>query len=180
MRKGFGDVIRAFQEAFPLERDVRLGVKGFPDCDIPGVNDDRISVIRQYFSPRRLGEWFRSLTCFVSASRAEGWGLMQHEALATGRPVISVKYGGVKEFFDDEVGFPITHRLARASGHYAGCGSWAEPVQRSLVRQMRRVYEDRAGAAARGKRGSLRAVAFTWQRFQRELLTVLHHAGMIP
>jgi glycosyltransferase involved in cell wall biosynthesis len=179
VRKGVGQVMSAFLQAFPSESDVRLYIKVFPDCEIPCTNDPRIVITRKFLSEQEMANWYCSLTCFVSAARGEGWGLMQHQALATGRPVISIVYGGVKEFFNREVGYPLDYKLVPAEKLYAGCGSWAEPVQESLIENMRRVYRDREEAAKLGERGSQRASQFPWHRSNQELIKVLKQCGVL-
>ena len=81
-RKGFNDVIPLFLRAFPREKDVRLRVKVFPNCSVAPFDDPRIEIERSYLTEAELAAWFRRLTCFVSMARGEGWGLMQHQALA--------------------------------------------------------------------------------------------------
>lgn len=123
VRKGITQVIRLFQQAFPSEQDVRLRVKVFPDCEIGEVNDSRIEVTRAYLSEEQLTNWFSGLTCFVSAAKGEGWGLMQHQSLAVGRPIVSIRYGGVAEFFTEEMGYPVDFKLVPGYDFYSGCGA---------------------------------------------------------
>lgn len=179
MRKGFDRVMSAFQMAFPSERDVELQVKGFPDCKISTAKDPRVTTIKQFFNEAELARWFERLTCFVSGSRSEGWGLMQHQALATGRPLISVKFGGVAEFFSEEMGYPVSFRLKRAEGIYQNCGHWADPNVDDMAKQMRRVYEQREDARQRGVKGAVMVSQFSWDRTVRELRGVMQEIGMI-
>jgi glycosyltransferase involved in cell wall biosynthesis len=171
VRKGVEAVIAAFLDAFRSETDVRLLLKIFPDCEIPSISDSRIIVLRAFLSERQLARWYRSITCFVSAARGEGWGLMQHQALATGRPLITVEYGGVKEYFQREFGYSVDYTLVPARDYYRDSGYWAEPIHESLVQHMRQVYRNRNEAAARGELAA-RAVA-------EALLRVLENVGMV-
>jgi glycosyltransferase involved in cell wall biosynthesis len=178
IRKGFEKVIPAFLDAFPCESDVRLYVKAFPDCDIPPVSDPRIIVVKKYLTDQEMAKWYRSITCFVSGARGEGWGLMQHQALATGRPLISIEYGGVKEFFNKGVGYPVNYTLIPAEKFYRDCGLWAELSHESLVERMRQVYQDREEAAALGKRGAKEVSTLSWQSSNLKLLEILNQVGM--
>ncbi len=127
VRKGINEVIAAFLAAFPKKiKDVRLRVKCFPDCPVSKVKDPRIEIVQACLSDAQLADWFGSLNCFVSAARAEGWGLMQHQSMSMGRPVASVKFGGVTEFFDERVGYALPFTLEPAKLAYAGCGHWAD------------------------------------------------------
>lgn len=178
VRKGVDQVINAFLQAFPSEQDVKLFVKVFPDCEIPVTCDPRIVVTRKFLKEKEMANWYNSINCFVSAARGEGWGLMQHQALATGRPIISINYGGVKEFFDKEFGYPIDFKLVPANGHYAECGLWAEPIQDSLIANMRHVYYNQSEAAVLGKRAAQSVSQFSWGKSNLNLLRILHHVGM--
>jgi glycosyltransferase involved in cell wall biosynthesis len=179
VRKGMDIVLQAFLAAFPTEEDVKLYIKGFPDCDLPDIADPRVIVTKEYLSPSEMARWYESITCFVSGARGEGWGLMQHQALATGRPLISIEYGGVKEFFHDRVGYPANYRLLPAQGHYANCGEWAEPDLESLIQRLRQVHADRDKALALGKKGAEEVSKWSWHRSNKELLNILKRVGMI-
>ncbi|MDB6121943.1 MAG: hypothetical protein JWQ71_936 [Pedosphaera sp.] len=179
VRKGVNEVIHAFQKAFPSELDVRLSIKAFPDCKVNHVADPRIHIIRQFLPERTMGQWFKKITCFVSASKAEGWGLLQHQALASGRPLISVQYGGVAEFFRPEMGYPLDFKIVPASNLYTGCGDWAEPDEESLIQNMRAVFKNRDEAKLKGHKGALAVQSLTWKKSNQALKKVLQEVGMI-
>jgi len=178
IRKGLDKVIDAFQEAFPVEQDVRLYVKAFSDCPLPEANDPRIVILQKYLTDQEMAAWYRSITCFVSASSGEAWGLMQHQAMATGRPIISVDYGGVKEFFSKDTGYPLDYKLVPADKFYANCGVWAEPSLESLIEQMRNVYQDRKKAELLGRLSSKQVSGLSWRASNQQLAQVLRHIGM--
>jgi glycosyltransferase involved in cell wall biosynthesis len=179
MRKGIYEVVQAFQKAFPNTKDARLRVKIFPDDDLPKFDDERIDVIRQFLPERELAKWYSGLTCFVSCSHGEAWGLMLHQALAVGRPVISVCYGGVTEFFSNEIGYTVAFRLVPAQGFYDGFGAWAEADESDIIEQMRRVYGNRAEAKQKGIEGSSRVSNLTWQNSNKQLLHIMKNIGML-
>lgn len=179
IRKGIDNVIRAFKKAFPVESDVQMLVKCFPDCDILKPNDDRVKIVQAFLTETELAQWFHSLTCFVSGAKGEGWGLMQHQAMACGRPIISVAFGGVTEFFDEKVGYPIKFNLIPAQGRYEGCGEWAEPDEKQLIKSMRRVYKKREEARQLGKLSARRVKALTWKNSSREMVDILRNIGVL-
>ena len=179
MRKGIAQVINLFQRAFERREDVMLKVKVFPDCDLAEPADQRIQITRAFLSEQELASWFNEITCFVSTSRAEGWGLMQQQAMAVGRPLMSVKYGGVGAFFVDGTGYPINFSLTEADGFYAGCGLWANPHESHVIELMRRVYADRDEARILGERASFAVSPFTWESSNRVLATHLQEFGML-
>jgi len=175
-RKGFEDVLSAWKKAFPKRvKDVRLVVKCFPDDPDLEVDDDRIQVLRQFWTRRDLSDWYASLDCFVSASKGEGWGLMQHEAMATGRPVIAVPFGGITEFFDETVGYPVDYKLRQAGAHYANGGLWAVPDPDSLVSRMREVYN--SGGVEKAIKASERGMRFSWANSNKILDALLSKIG---
>lgn len=178
-RKRLDDVIDWFHEAFPTETDVVLSLKMFPDCPPPAISDPRIRLIQKYLSEREMAGWYRGLSCFVSGARAEGWGLMQHQALATGRPVIAPIYGGLAEYFDETIGFAVPYTITPAEGRFAGLGCWARPDGAEVVAAMRKVYADRKAAAELGRAGAKRMRALSWQHANRELASVLQDAGLL-
>lgn len=175
-RKGFEDVLAAWKKAFPKRvKDVRLQIKCFPDDPVIKVDDDRIQFIRQFWTRKDLANWYAGLDCFASASKGEGWGLMQHEAMATGRPVIAVPFGGIAEFFDESVGYPVDFDLKPAENHYQNGGLWAVPKPDSLVDRMREVYGNRG--LEKALRASERGMKLNWDNSNKALDQVLRKIG---
>jgi len=175
-RKGFEDVLTAWKKAFPKKvKDVRLQIKCFPDDPEIKVDDDRIQFIRQFWTRKDLANWYAGLDCFASASKGEGWGLMQHEAMATGRPVIAVPFGGITEFYDESVGYPVDFDLRPAENHYQNGGLWAVPKPDSLVDRMREVYGHRG--LEKALRASERGMKLNWDNSNKALDQVLRKIG---
>lgn len=179
VRKGINEVIDWFLAAFPTETDVELRVKAFPDCDIAKVTDPRIKVIKAHLSDEAMAKWVGDLTCFVSAAKGEGWGLIQHQSQACGVPVISVDFGGVKEFFNGRVGYPADYTLVPAQFLYTGCGHWAQPDMGHAIELMRRVYHQRWEAYEKGVLAHESVQHLTWDNSNRQLATVLQKAGAL-
>lgn len=174
-RKGVETVMAAFRKAFPKEEDVRLRIKCFPDCDIEsGPLDPRIERVTRFLDPAGVADWLGDLTCFVSAARAEGWGLWQHQALAVGRPVIAPFYGGLQMFLTERNCYPVNHGVETAGEFNAGHGSWCVPDEDSLVEQMRRVYGDRREAEVKGLAATVDTSDLTIERSCAEALGVMH------
>lgn len=175
-RKGLQDVIDAWRKAFPKRiKDVKLHIKCYPDDPDLDFDDDRIFLSKEFWNRKQLAMWYAKLDCFASASRGEGWGLMQHEAMATGRAVIAVPFGGITEFFDESVGYPIDFSLGKAEAHYENGGLWALPKKDSIVDRMREVYNNRRSdkvlkAAERGMR-------LDWDNSNKILESILVKAG---
>lgn len=180
IRKGLTDVIAMFLKAFPKKnRDVRLKVKCYPDCGIGAHVDDRVEIVPAHLTEPALADWFASLSCFVSLARGEGWGLMQQQAMATGRPLISPRFAGVAEFFDERCGVVLPHRLEPAKMAYAGQGHWAEVDQDDVISALRWVYANRGAMAELGAEAAARAKRFTWEASNQRLVQVLQEFGAI-
>lgn len=177
VRKNTTRIMAAFEQAFPDETDVRLRVKITPSCDLPDSTDPRIEVLRTFMMPGQLADWYRSLSAYVNGSAAEGFGLHLVEAMACGRPVISPEYSAVTEYFDETVGFPISHRVVDAEGTIYR-GQWSDLDDADLVRAMRQVYQQEAETRARGRNAVIRSKQFTWKAAGRRLLAALEqHAS---
>lgn len=179
VRKGINEVIDVFLATFPTETDVRLKIKCFPDCSVRHVTDPRIEITQAYLSEKEMADWYASLTCFVSAARAEGWGLMQHQSMAMGRPIISVCFGGVKEFFNPATGYPVDYNFEPAAKAYSGCGHWAEPNELHVGARMREVYNDRNEAERRGFEAAQSVAHLSWAASNWRLVNVLQEFKVI-
>ena len=175
-RKRIGMVVEAFVKAFPKRvKDVRLEVKCFPDDPELEIDDDRIAFQRVFWSKPQLADWYEHLDGFVSASSGEGWGLHQHEMMATGRPVIAVPFGGIAEFYDETVGYPVEYDLEASGKHYDNGGLWAMPRMSSLVDRMREVFNERR--SEKSIRASERGMKLNWDNSNAILDKQLTRAG---
>jgi glycosyltransferase involved in cell wall biosynthesis len=172
IRKNIRGVIQQFEEAFPDEVDVRLRVKITPRCEFEEPDDPRIEILRGFMPPQDVAEWYRSLSAYVNGSYSEGFGLHLLEAMACGRPVISSRYSGVSEYFDETVGFPVEHRL-EATGSNLYPGSWAIPNSAGMVAAMQAVYRNTLEAKRRAAAAAARAKSFTWKETGKQLVKCL-------
>jgi glycosyltransferase involved in cell wall biosynthesis len=177
VRKNVHEVIDLFQAAFPDE-DVRLRVKLTPDCPPLRVDDPRVEVTQTMMPPLALAAWYRSLSAFVNASRAEGFGLHLVEAMACARPVIGSRYSAVGEYFDESVGYPVAHDLVPATG-YEYRGHWGAPRDDEMISQMRRIYHEPDEARELGRRAASRARRLTWKATAHILARTLEEHGIL-
>lgn len=178
-RKAIPEVVAAFQCAFDGRDDVRLEIKCYPEDPDISSTDPRIKLVREFWDKGQLADWYCHIDCFVSASRGEGWGLMQHEAMATGRPVIAVPFGGITEFFDDRVGYPVSYKLTPADGHYEGRGHFAQADFGDLIDQMQIVADGGSDVQTRSMAAAVRAAHYSWEHSNRILADALIDLGVI-
>lgn len=173
VRKNLTAVIAAFRAAFPSETDVRLRLKITPNCppfDIP--DDTRIEVTRAVMPANDVAEWNRSLSAFVNASFAEGFGLHLLEAMACGVPLISTAASGPESYFDGTVGLVVPHRTIPVKNDYYD-GNWYEPDFDAMVESMKQVHRNRVQAFELGEAAAARARSLTWRDTGRKLSKVL-------
>lgn len=179
-RKGAERAIDLFKKAFPSEPDVRLIVKTL-SCDPPLTQnyDRRILLERSFLEPRAMAKWYAKLTCYLSLSCSEGWGLMQFESQIAGRPVISTNYFGSKEFFIPELGYEVTGTYTKARVHPADFepGVWMRPDEDSVIEAMRAVYRNREQAREKGLKAREYCLPMTWPVAIQKLIKGLERIG---
>ena len=177
IRKNLAMVIAAFRAAFPAEADVRLRVKITPNCPpLEFADDARIDVVRAVLPPTEVAAWNRSLTAFVNASFAEGFGLHLLEAMACGVPLISTAASAPADYFDAAVGVVLPHREVPVHNDYY-TGRWYEPDFAALVAALRRTHRDRL--IGLGEAAACRARRFTWRDTGRGVLEVLNQYDLL-
>lgn len=182
-RKGVLKVVRAFLQAFPDRRDVRLELKVHEDCDLQVRSDTRITVIRESWSERQMAEWYERLHCYVTMATAEGFGFMPFQAMVTGRPAIGSLAHGHAEFMTPENACVVPHQVARAE-HQAGpkwnyAGYWFEPVASAVVQAMRSLASDPAEAQRMGVRAAAHVAPMTWDLYGERLVTALRASRVL-
>ncbi len=92
--------------------------------------------------------------CVVSLHRAEAFGFHLADAMSLGRPVIATGYSGNLDFMTADNSYLVDHALIEIGPDrdpYPAAATWAEPDLEHAAALMRRVFDDRAGAQARGE-----------------------------
>jgi glycosyltransferase involved in cell wall biosynthesis len=172
-RKRLSEVIKCFIKAFPNEKDVRLSIK-ISNQITQKFTDNRIIFNTQNLTKKQLKDWYCSNDVFVSAVSAEGWGLMQHESMACGRPVIVANYGGLKEFVTAENSFCLTHIEVDATGHWeTPGGKWSKYDEEHMIETMRYCYNNRDKVKEKGIIASKDACKLSNNLFIETLLKTL-------
>jgi GT2 family glycosyltransferase/glycosyltransferase involved in cell wall biosynthesis len=155
-------VIEAFREAFAADENVFLVIKFHSTAIEPAITRqltralrgaENVLVMADLLSDPDMALLRAACDVLVSAHRSEGFGLNIAEFMALGKPVIATNYSGNLEFFDESVGYPVDYDLAEVeaqAGPYMPFYVWADPRKDSLIAQLRSVYQDQAGAWARG------------------------------
>lgn len=177
-RKRLNDVIRCFCKAFPISvKDVKLKVKvDYQDLNkLVRFSDDRIEISVQQFTKPELANWYHNIDVFVSGASSEGWGLMQHEAMACGRTIIASYYSGLKEFFDDSVGLTLryTEVPSEWSWGYSN-GFWSKFDENDMIDKLRWSYNNSDKIIDLGKKSAKRAKKYDVQNFVNVLSKILN------
>lgn len=172
-RKRLPEVIKCFIKAFPNEKDVRLSIK-VSTQSTQKFTDNRIVFNTQNFTKHQLKDWYCSNDVFVSAVSAEGWGLMQHESMACGRPVIVANYGGLKEFVTIDNSFCLRHIEVDATGFWEFPGAkWSRYDEEHMIETMRYCYNNRDKVKEKGIIASKDACKLSNELFIQTLLKTL-------
>jgi len=173
-RKGWDILTRAYLEEFGPREEVCLVVKTRTPKAAPGtIFRELISHIRDtlrrspdqgppvvllpgHMRKYELAVLYRSCDAFVLPSRGEGFGRPYLEAMATGLPTIGTAWSGNLDFMTPENSYliqvealdPVDSPDLPDAFHGQ---RWARPSVEHLRLLMRRVYENRQEAAARGR-----------------------------
>jgi len=190
-RKAPEVLLRAFAREFAQHEDVMLLLSVFnrdPAVDvrkeIANLNLPRsariVVMLNPEFADYQMGALYKSADCFVLPTRGEGWGQPALEAMACGLPVIATGWGGIADFLDDEVGYPIGYRMTPAEArcpYYEGF-DWAEPDEDHLRARMREVVNAFDLAQVKGRKAAQRvAHKYTWQHSAERIAARLREIG---
>jgi glycosyltransferase involved in cell wall biosynthesis len=161
-RKNPLGTIAAFKRAFGRRDKVRLVIKcvnshsdGATMAAIQEEASDRhIQVVAEYMPYGRVTDLMAACDAYVSLHRAEGIGLTIAEAMSMGKPVIATGWSGNVDFMDVSNSYPVSFELTKLSddvGPYRAGETWAEPSVDHAAQLVRRVFENRAEAGAKGQ-----------------------------
>lgn len=166
-RKNPVGLVDAFCRAFPDGEGPQLVLKVHtPDADVPRLEELRylaseradIHLIERSLSPEEYGGLMHACDAYVSLHRAEGFGLTMAEALAIGKPVIATGYSGNLDYMHEGNSFLVPYELVDVgpgSEPYPATARWAQPDLDIAAQLMRRVVDEPAEAAAKGRRALL-------------------------
>jgi glycosyltransferase involved in cell wall biosynthesis len=164
-------MVELFLKAFPDQKDVALKIYSETDIILP-FTDSRVEIMQHSPEDKSLASWFRKLTCFISLERPQGWPILEHKALATGRPLIGARFGGITEFFSDVDGYPVEFSMV-SGGKYHQDTNPAQANPDHIIELMQQVHRDRVQARQLGINGVDLVSRFTWKHFCKQLLQIL-------
>lgn len=184
-RKNFEAVIEAYVKEFSGQEPVTLVIKTHYGGFVKRNRRDcynRISDCVQRFAPQnppRILFWgdkvsdqamaalYRSMDCFVLASRGEGLGMQYLEAMASGVPVIACDWGAQADYLDQSNSYPVASQIKTIDdpNYILKCpqalnSKWCHVDVDDLRRAMRHVVSNYGEAKEKA------ALALSWVREQ--------------
>lgn len=177
-RKGWGEVA-AVWKFFERTPGIELYLK---TTGLKNEYESKGNVIldSRNLNKNELIKLYHSAHCFIFPTRAEGFGLVLAEAMATGLPCIATNYSGVTDFFDDTVGFPIKYKMGDIKATYADgtidTTQAAFPDIDELAQNMVYVYKNYKASLVKGHRASEWIhKEFQWTRSANTLVDIIRN-----
>ena len=174
-RKSIQRAIDIFGKAFQHVKDVELHVKISPDDSLAPISDNRIHVSKDHLDWSKLRKWFSEIDMFFSLATAEGFGLMQLQSMAMGRPVMAANFGGLAEFMTKENSFCLPFK--EVSNPEFGGGLWSEVSDDAAIKSLLYAYTHREEIFKKGVLSAQSASQFTWGDTVENLYQLLNTDG---
>jgi glycosyltransferase involved in cell wall biosynthesis len=194
-RKNFEAVIesyvREFKEADPVTLIFKCHYGGFTkkfrqECmqrlrsiamHFNSENPPRILFWGDKISDHAMAALYRSVDCFVLASRGEGLGMQYLEAISSGIPVIACDWGAQTDYLDSRNSYLVksTLKIIDDPNYIVKCpqalnSKWCQVNIDDLRVAMRHVYDNRGEAADRAKENLIWVREMTWQKMAVEFI----------
>lgn len=176
-RKGIQRAINLFLQAFPERvNDVELRVKIHQDCEIEAIKDPRIIIERKHLGWADMRNWFGGLDMFLSLATVEGFGLLQLQAMACGRPVMAASYAGMHQFLTRPNSFCLPYKEVHNPDY--GGGLWSEVSDQTVIKALLYAYMNRGEIREKGILAAETATEFTWEKTVENLHHLLLQRGV--
>lgn len=194
-RKNFEAVIEAYVKEFSYSDQVTLIFKchygGFikrhrREClqrlrsiamRFNATNPPRILFWGDKITDFAMASLYRSVDCFVLASRGEGLGMQYLEALSSGIPVIASDWGAHTDYLNSNNSYLAKTFLSYIDdpNYIVKCpqalnSKWCQVYIEDLREKMRYVYDNRGNAAQRASENLSWVREMTWQRMAIEFI----------
>ena len=171
-RKNTYEIIKLFKKAFPNENNIKLKIKVSPRCILPDETDTRIEIQKKFLSEEQLGDWYRSIDCFISASYAEGFGLHLIESMACGVPVISTNYSAPNDFLNKDNSYLVKYELTEANGGQY-FGNWGMPCIPDFLNQIKMAFDEKKEVIKKSRNAFIDSRKYTWENTIRGIIKLI-------
>lgn len=146
-RKNILPFIKKFNQEFQNHPNIELWVK-VPKrylLHIPKYLNSNFKVFSQNYTYEEMVDWYHQLDVMVSPVKSEGWGMMQHEAMMCGKPVICPHYGGLLEFVNKDNSIPIKYNEEFPEDNYFSYsnGRWANPDLNDCIQKIKWCFNNK-------------------------------------
>ncbi len=174
-RKDIGLLLRSYFKTFNASDDVSLILKtteafsGFqfnrfcrravePEFDMKTPALPHVYHLNRTLSSERMRHLYATCDVYATTERGKGWDIPAMEAMALGRPVVGIDWGGSTEFMSAENAFLVTPRpnmvyvepeLVTSQELYTA-HKWPDVSEESVCEQLRSAYMDAGLRAAKG------------------------------
>lgn len=180
IRKGFLEVLKAFNKAFDKTEPVKMIFKTTLEqlpLPITPAEYPNIEIIRGKVSQTELLDILHKSDCFVFPSRGEGFGMTPLEAMATGIPAIIPNAHGISEYFNQKYMYEvkIESTCPALYSRYKGqdVGKMVICDIDDLAKQMRYVYEHQDEALQKGEMVSEYVKSWTYKNTANTLKGII-------
>ena len=181
VRKGFMEIVEAFDKEFKHSEPVRLILKTIKETSrIPIVKSEypNIEVIRGNVPEVELWIMLCRANCMVYPSRGEGFGITPLEAMATGLPAIVPNAHGISEYFNKDymIEVKVDHMEPGLYNKFKGqdVGDMVVVSVEDLRKQMRYAYNHQREMKELGKKASEYVKKYTYKRTAKQLAKILN------
>ncbi len=155
-----------------VERHVKAPVREIAAIRRQTGSTARVVAITDHLTDSDLHGLHARGDCYVSLTRAEGWGLGAYEAALAGKPVIITGHGGQLDFLPSPPSYHVDFRTVPYRNPQDPDGErmgalWAEPDLADGARLMREVFS----APAEARRRGAELQSFVQEHFRAERIT---------
>jgi glycosyltransferase involved in cell wall biosynthesis len=155
-RKGYRELLSAFQENFSSNEGVELHIKTANNSALDPVvftrnykkNGERIFCNTKMISDEEMPEFIKQYDCLILPSYGEGFGYPVLQALACGIPAIFPNHTGLSEFVIpglEELAIPYEKKKIKNLDGYSQFSNkaWFCPDAKAIGDKMRLIYSNR-------------------------------------